>query len=250
MATQRRRTKRLEPLELRAYHEAGHAVVAMLRGFGVSRITVSRRGPIGGACEFRFIVPRRASAGGTKRVVRAAGAVALAGSVAEDRAALERGFVSVDLRSGLPFPLFAPGAEEDRRIALRFAARIHPDRAARYAFLRRMRSSAERQLEDPRVWAAVERLAHRLARARMLTGDRAVRTVVRAIAATPAVEPPRAPPSAGRTGASSPTLPPRASPPRERPSRSSSGDAADAVTRTRAPSARPAPRSRKPKLTS
>ncbi|WP_242359914.1 hypothetical protein [Anaeromyxobacter sp. SG17] len=169
---------------MRAYHEAGHAVIAMLRGFGVTRLTVSRRGRIGGACEFFFSAPRRGgSAGAAKRVARAAGAVALAGSVAQDRAALERGYLSVDLRSGLPFPLFAPGAEEDRRVALRFAAQLHSGGAARHAFLRRMRASAERQLEDPRVWAAVERLAHRLVRARVLTGDRAARTVVRAIAA-------------------------------------------------------------------
>ncbi len=233
---------------MRAYHEAGHAVIAMLRGFGVTRVTVSRRGPIGGACEFRFSAPRRGSAGAAKRVARAGGAVALAGSVAEDRAALERGYLSVDLRSGLPFPLFAPGAEEDRRVALRFAAQLHPGAAARHAFLRRMRASAERQLEDPRIWAAVERLAHRLARARMLTGDRAVRTVVRAIAAASRAVEPRRAPSARRAGASSAAPPPHARSARRRPRSRSPPDAAGALTRTRAPSARPAPLSRRPKL--
>ncbi|HSD20241.1 MAG TPA: hypothetical protein VLC54_09390 [Anaeromyxobacter sp.] len=190
---QGRRHKRLGQLEMRAYHEAGHAVVALLRGFGVTRITIWGRGKIGGACEFRFIVPRRGSIAGTKRVARAAAAVALAGSVAQDRLALEHGYVSVDLRSGMPFPLFAPGAEEDRRVAMRFAARIHGDTAARLAFLRRMRASAERQLDDPRIWAAVERLAHRLERARTLKGERAVTIVVREIA------------SASRSAAASPS---------------------------------------------
>ena len=39
--------KRVGPpsgLQLRAYHEAGHAVAALLKGFSLTRVTISRRG--------------------------------------------------------------------------------------------------------------------------------------------------------------------------------------------------------------
>jgi hypothetical protein len=169
-------------LEMRAYHEAGHVLVALLEGFEVKRVTISRHGRIGGACEYGFAIPRRASRRALRRVVGATAAVALAGSAAQDREALARGLVALDPRSGAPFPLFAAGAEDDERIATRFARRLHPRGAARRAFLDRVRTRVELVLDDPTAWAAVRRLARALLRERTLTGEQAARTARRAIA--------------------------------------------------------------------
>jgi hypothetical protein len=178
--------KRARPfgvLEMRAYHEAGHVLVALLEGFQVRRVTIARHGRIGGACEYGFRVPRRTARRAVRRVVRATAAVALAGSVAQDRAALERGLVAVDPRTGAFFPLFAAGAEDDERIAIRFARRLHPRARERRAFLGRVRARVERTVADPHAWAAVRRLARALLRDRTLGGDRASAIARRAIAA-------------------------------------------------------------------
>jgi hypothetical protein len=169
-------------LEMRAYHEAGHALVAILEGFRVKRVTISRRGRLGGVCEYGLLVPRRASRRALRRIVDATAAVAVAGSAAQDREALARGLVALDPRSGAPFPLFGAGAEDDARIATRFARRLHPRAAARRAFLGRVRTRVEVVLEDPTAWAAVRRLAGALLRERTLSGDEARRTARRAFA--------------------------------------------------------------------
>jgi hypothetical protein len=182
---ERRTARRRAPfgvLEMRAYHEAGHAVVALLRGFAVTRITISRRGEFGGACEYRFPVARRGSPGERRAAARAGSAVALAGSVAQDAVALERGFVALDPRSGLPFPLFAAGAEADEQLARRIARRLYGRAQAQRAFLRRMRASTERLLARPPVWSAVRGLARLLQRERTLSGRRAAEAIARAVA--------------------------------------------------------------------
>ncbi|WP_202813239.1 hypothetical protein, partial [Anaeromyxobacter sp. PSR-1] len=71
-------------LELRAWHEAGHAVVALLEGFELRRVTIARRGDVGGSCEYRYRTRAPRSRRAVGRTVRAAVAVALAGSVAQD----------------------------------------------------------------------------------------------------------------------------------------------------------------------
>jgi hypothetical protein len=115
-------------------------------------------------------------------MVGATAAVALAGSVAQDREALERGLVSLDPLSGAPFPLFASGSEDDERIAVRFARRLHPRAAERAVFLGRVRTRVQQVLDDPCAWAAVRALARALLRERTLTGEAAARTAKRAIA--------------------------------------------------------------------
>jgi hypothetical protein len=169
-------------LEIRAYHEAGHAVVAILRGFDVAVVTIARRGRTGGACAYRFTVPSPGRAGAVRRMARAGVAVALAGSVAQDRFALERGYVALDPRTGAPFPLFAAGAEDDEHVAMGFAGRLLRSRAGRRAFLRRMRGSTERLLGRPEAWAAVGELARSLLRRRTLSGASVAVGVARAIA--------------------------------------------------------------------
>lgn len=168
--------------ELRAYHEAGHAVVALLRGFAVTRITIVRRGRVGGSTAFQFRLPRRGPPGTVRSLARAGAAVALGGSVAQDVVLLRRGFLAFDLRTGAPFPLFAPGAQDDEVVALRFAGRLYRSAAARRAFLRRMRASTERLLLRPRSWAAVRALAGALRRERTLTGDEVAARILHALA--------------------------------------------------------------------
>jgi hypothetical protein len=177
--------KRLGPpsgLLLRAYHEAGHAVAALVKGFSLTRVTISRRGRFGGACEYEFRIPRAGSRSAVLRLARAGAAVALAGSVAQDAVAAERGWVAVDAATGAPFRPFAPAAEDDARVAMRFARRIHRSPDARRAFLRRMRASTEGLLHRPGVWAAVSGLAHTLLHARTLHGKRVVEAILRALA--------------------------------------------------------------------
>jgi hypothetical protein len=197
--------KRARPygvLEMRAYHEAGHVLVALLEGFRVKRVTIARHGRIGGACEYGFAIPRHASRRALRGLVGATAAVAVAGSAAQDREALERGLVALDPRSGAPFPLFAAGSEDDERIATRFARRIHPRATARRAFLGRVRTRVERVLDDPGAWAAVRRLARALLRERTLTGEQAARTARRAIGdAVRRARPRRRSPGAARRAA-------------------------------------------------
>lgn len=194
--------KRLGPptaMQLRAFHEAGHAVVALLKGFSLTRVTISRRGRVGGACEYRFRFPRAGSLPAARRLARAGAAVALAGSVAQDAQAAERGWVAVDLATGRPFRPFAPGAEDDVRVARRFARRLYRSPEAQRAFFARMRSSTEHLLGHPEAWAAVHALARTLLTNRTLCGEHATARVVRAMMAAAARHPPRAGAPAARS---------------------------------------------------
>lgn len=169
-------------LELRAYHEAGHAVAALLKGFSLTRVTISRHGRVAGTCEYQFRTPRTASRSGALRLARAGAAVALAGSAAQDAVAAERGWVAVDARTGSLVRPFAPGAGDDARVAKRFARLVHRSPDAQRAFLGRMRASTDDLLCRPLAWAAVRRLARTLLRGRTLCGEHAVESVLRAIA--------------------------------------------------------------------
>ena len=183
-----RRTRRRAPglLELRAYHEAGHAVAAHLRGFALRRVSVARRGRYGGSCEYEFdLGPRRDRArrkarrrdrGGRgpsalRRAARAAAAVALSGSVAQDELTLSRGYLALDPATGRPFPLFGSG--EDEKVARWFADRLYRGSEARRSFLQRMRTSTQRLLTRPGPWAAVSALARRLLSRRTIGGPEA-----------------------------------------------------------------------------
>lgn len=176
---------------LRAYHEAAHAVVAWLRGFQLKRISIIGHGIEGGSCEYQFVIrmPRgagRGRAAARKRAIiraaRAAAAVAVAGTIAQDEVLLGIGRISVDPGTGWPLPLFSPGADADARIAYRLAGWVYRDAGARTAFLRRMRTATQRILTRSENWAAVASLASRLVRERALDGDIATECIRRAIA--------------------------------------------------------------------
>ncbi len=179
----RRRGQRLID-ELRAYHEAGHAVAAVLKGFTVTRVSIRRRGAEGGACDMQVHLRVRAQGGLTPKVsgegvrfARAAAAVALSGSVAQDTVALERGYVALDARIGRPFPLFSTGSDDDERAALAIARRLYRHAPEQREFLRRMRSTTERLLTSEGRWRAVRALATALLRTRALNGKRAERII-------------------------------------------------------------------------
>ena len=170
--------------ELRAYHEAGHAVAAVLKGFAVTRVSIQRRGPEGGACDVQMHLRVRARDGLTPKVrgegirfARAAAAVALGGSVAQDVVALERGYVALDARIGRPFPLFSAGSDDDEQAALAIARRLYRRAPEQREFLRRMRSTTERLLTSEGCWPAVRALATALLRTRALDGKRAERII-------------------------------------------------------------------------
>jgi hypothetical protein len=185
-----RRSRRRAPglLELRAYHEAGHAVAAHLRGFALRRVSVARRGRYGGSCEYEFDLgplrdrarrrARRQDRGergpsALRRAARAAAAVALSGSVAQDELTLSRGYLALDPATGRPFPLFAAGSGEDEKVARWFADRLYRGRGARRSFLQRMRTSTQRLLTRAGPWAAVSALARRLLSRRTIGGPEA-----------------------------------------------------------------------------
>ena len=188
-ARRRRVARRLAAL--RAYHEAGHAVVAWLRGFHLKRISIVGHGIEGGSCEYQFVVrmPRgagRGRAAARKRAVvraaRAATAVAVAGAVAQDEVLLALGYVAIDPQTGWALPLFSPGADADARIAYRLAGWVYRDAKAKTAFLRRMRTATQRILTRAENWAAVRNLAARLARERALDGGIAAECIRRSLA--------------------------------------------------------------------
>jgi len=173
-------------LELRAYHEAGHAVAALLQGFSIARVSIARRGGFGGACVYRrggqsgsrrAGAPVRPNQRGLGRIARAAATVALAGSVAQDAHALHHGFVALDLRTGLPFPLFSAGAEADARNAWRAARALSGRAGAQRAFLAEVRTTTERLLGSREAWSAVRALARALIRDRTVQGAQAERII-------------------------------------------------------------------------
>jgi hypothetical protein len=165
--------------ELRAYHEAGHAVAAALAGFVLQRVSIRGRGRHGGSCEYGMERRFRSRGAGRlperalRSMVRGAASVSLGGSIAQDAIALEHGYVALDRRTGRAFPLFSAGAEDDERSARALARRLYPRAEAQRAFLRRMRGTTERRLTSPAVWRAVRALAQALRRARAMDGARA-----------------------------------------------------------------------------
>src|SRR5512143_2210380 len=182
----RRRRAERQLATLRAYHEAGHAVIACLRGFHLKRVSIVGHGIEGGSCEYQFVIraPRgavRARAAARRRAVvraaRATAAVAVAGTIAQDEVLLALGCVAVDPQSGWPLPLFSPGADADERVAYRVARWVYRDAKERTAFLRRMRTVTQRVLTRPENWAAVRSLAARLLRERALDGDSAAECI-------------------------------------------------------------------------
>lgn len=136
--------------ELTAYHEAGHALVALLLGGEVRLVTIEPDhddGPLrSGDTQ---VLWRRA--GGEKQFAAKEVQVCLAGPVAEM------------IYSGDPFhPGSVPEWANDWREAWRAAAPLHSDERRRLAFLEQTSVELHRLLRSDNYWSALADLADNL----------------------------------------------------------------------------------------
>jgi ATP-dependent Zn protease len=136
-----------------AYHEAGHAVVALAEGRVVHKVTILPKAERLGACEFK-----KGAKHPSDDALETEMLIALAGMVAEARI------------TGKYCPL---GAARDLRTLRKLALMRASDRAVE-RLERRMLSKCENLLNDDQLWQAVETIANELMTHGQLSG-RAVR---------------------------------------------------------------------------
>ena len=140
-----------------AYHEAGHAVIHLLDGGTISRISIdredSRRGvqPAGALPE----VTDEAAA-------RTRAATAVAGEAA--------GLIRHEQR-------LRAAAEADYEAALRAARLVNHDEAAAQRLVMKESARVRERLRRPDVWRQVEALAEALLRQRTLSGEETAQAV-------------------------------------------------------------------------
>lgn len=132
-----------------AYHEAGHAVVALALDRPVHRVSVLPNQELLGKCEFRKGVIRPSDDWLETEIL-----IALAGMVAESRVTGQhnRAGASRDLAYA-------------RKLALQRATENQLDR-----FEKRMRSKTENLLADDTLWRAVELIAEQLVKLGTISG--------------------------------------------------------------------------------
>jgi ATP-dependent Zn protease len=132
-----------------AYHEAGHAVVALAVGRPVHRVSVLPNRELLGKCEFRKGVVRPSADWVEEELL-----ITLAGPAAEAR------------HTGR----FCPGgAARDLRYARKLAVQRAGDRGAE-RLERRMLAKVENLLADDGLWRAVELIAAELVRCGTISG--------------------------------------------------------------------------------
>lgn len=137
--------------ELTAYHEAGHALVALLLGGEVRLVTIEPDHDDGPARYGDTQVLWRRSRDRDKQFAAKAVQVCLAGPVAEM------------IYSGDPFhPGLVPEWAGDWRDAWEAAALLHVDERQRLAFLERTCGELNRLLRGENIWAALADLADNL----------------------------------------------------------------------------------------
>ena len=136
-----------------AYHEAGHAVVALAHDRPVHRVSVLPNQEHLGKCEFRKGVQR-----GSVDFVEQEILISLAGMAAEARftGVYDRGGAGRDLR-------------HVRSLALQRATEKQLDR-----YERRMMAKVENLMADDAVWAAVESIAAELMKRGQISGRAAL----------------------------------------------------------------------------
>jgi len=139
--------------EITAYHEAGHAVVALALGRPVHGVSVVSRQERLGQCEYRKGVFRPSQDWLEREIL-----IALGGLAAEARftGAYARDMAALDLRHARDLAV--------QRVGLRRAERLE----------RRLLAKAEHLLGQEKHWRAVERIAAELVRHGAISG-RAVR---------------------------------------------------------------------------
>jgi ATP-dependent Zn protease len=135
--------------EVTAYHEAGHAVVALAVGRPVHRVSVLPKQDLLGQCQFRKGVVRPSDDWVEQELL-----IALAGLAAEAR------------HTGTHCP---DGAARDLRYARKLAAQRAGDRGAE-RLERRMLAKVENLLADDGLWKAVELIAAELVKCGSISG--------------------------------------------------------------------------------
>jgi ATP-dependent Zn protease len=138
------------PAEATAYHEAGHAVVALALGRPVQRVTIVADREHLGTCAFRKAVFRPSEDWLEREAL-----IALAGLAAEARFT---GVYELD------------GAARDRRYVLELAQRRTGDARKAERLERRLLAKTEHLLAQEEIWRAVTRLAAELLRAGTVSG--------------------------------------------------------------------------------
>jgi len=137
--------------ELTAYHEAGHALMALLLGGEVRLVTIEPDRDDGPARFGDTQVLWRRGRDGERQFAAKAVQVCLAGPVAEM------------IYSGEPFhPGFVPEWAGDWRDAWSVAATLHPDERKRLAFLEQTCMRLHQVLRAENTWAALADLADNL----------------------------------------------------------------------------------------
>jgi ATP-dependent Zn protease len=147
-------------LELIAYHEAGHALMAVLLGGQVRLVTIEPDNDDGPSRDGDTQVLWRAAEMGEKEFAKRAVQVCLAGPVAEM------------IYSGDPYhPGLIPQWAGDWRDAWSAAARLHPDERKRLQFLEQTSIQLYHRLNVDDLWAALAALADHLLAHETLEGE-------------------------------------------------------------------------------
>ena len=134
-----------------AYHECGHALMALLLGGQVRRITIEPENDDGPAREgdAQILLPRKGI--GKKQFAESTVRVSLAGPVAEM------------IYSGEPYhPGFVAEWANDWRAAWEAAAGLHADERTRLQYLERTAVELYHRLRQDDLWAALASLADNL----------------------------------------------------------------------------------------
>ena len=146
--------------ELIAYHEAGHALMAILLGGKVEQVTIEPDNDDGPLREGDTRVLWRHAGPGDKEFARKAVQVSLAGPVAEM------------IYSGDPYhPGLVAEWAADWGEAWQAAILIYPDERQRLAYLERVSIQLYNRLKDDDHWPAVASLADHLLAHETLEGE-------------------------------------------------------------------------------
>jgi hypothetical protein len=138
------------PREITAFHEAGHAVAALVLGRPVAWVSIQPDRKYLGVCAFDKGVFRR-----SEDWVEREGVIALAGVAAE---------------AGFTGELDWAGAAHDRDYALRLARGRNGDDRKAERLVKRWLSKADHLLGRGDAWEAVERIAQELVRKDEISG--------------------------------------------------------------------------------
>jgi hypothetical protein len=152
-----------------AYHEAGHAAVAVWFGLQLERVELTPDHPIhAGYCQERVDDPEALSLAielGEEAVIRPQIQILLAGGVAQHKGGLGH----------------VPGSDHhDLEVALKMATRMVGCASGAEALLEHSRAETRKLLDRAAVWAGVEALAGELLEKGRVVGDDAHRILASA----------------------------------------------------------------------